>query len=207
MAETSASERDVFALLDEVRAIARSGLAYSDNPFERARCERLLELASEQYAAVLGIEPEAVRQRFIAETGYATAKVGTDGAVFDDDGRVLLIRRTDDERWGLVAGWVDPNEPPEATIVREFAEELGVEAQVEELVGTVFRPANAGYGPHSCVSLVYLCSIGSRAFRPQPHEVLDVAWLDIDEVSGWHLNHEQLARFAHAGWLGRRRRS
>ena len=195
------SGADLITLLDEVRAIARSGLHYSDNPFERARCERLLDLASAGYADVLAIEADEVRARFVAETGYATAKVGADGAVFDADGRVLLIRRADDGLWGLVAGWVDPNEPPEETIIREFAEELGVEGRVERLVGTCYRPANAGFGPHSCVSLVYLCSIRSHEFRLQPHEVLEAAWLHIDMVTDWHLNHEQLARLAHEGWL------
>ena len=135
---------DVVTLLDEIRAIARSGLHYAENPFDRARCERLLEIAAQGYADVTGLESEVVRARFLAETGYATAKVGADGAVFDDDGRVLLIRRADDGLWGLVAGWVDPNEAPEETIVREFAEELGVVGRVEQLVGTCFRPANVG---------------------------------------------------------------
>ena len=138
---------DVVALLDEVRAIARTGLHYAENPFDRARYERLLEIAAQGYADVTGLESDVVRARFLAEIGYATAKVGADGAVFDDDDRVLLVRRADDGKWGLVAGWVDPNEAPEETIVREFAEELGVVGRVEQLVGTCFRPANAGYGP------------------------------------------------------------
>ena len=191
---------DVVTLLDEIRAIARSGLHYAENPFDRARCERLLEIAAQGYADVTGLESDVVRARFLAETGYATAKVGADGAVFDDDGRVLLIRRADDGLWGLVAGWVDPNEAPEETIVREFAEELGVVGRVEQLVGTCFRPANAGYGPHSCVSVVYVCSIESHDFRFQAHEVLEAAWHHLDEVTDWHLNHEQLARLAFDGW-------
>src|SRR4029079_1850023 len=129
---------DVVTLLDEIRAIARSGLHYAENPFDRARCERLLEIAAQGYDDVTGLESEVVRARFLAETGYATAKVGADGAVFDDDGRVLLIRRADDGLWGLVAGWVDPNEAPEQTIVREFGEELGVVGHIEQFVGTCF---------------------------------------------------------------------
>ena len=191
---------DVVTLLDEIRAIARSGLHYAENPFDRARCERLLEIAAQGYADVTGLESDVVRARFLAETGYATAKVGADGAVFDDDGRVLLIRRADDGLWGLVAGWVDPNEAPEETIVREFAEELGVVGRVEQLVGTCFRPANAGYGPHSCVSVVYVCSIENIDFRFQAHEVLEAAWHHLDDVTDWHLNHEQLARLAFDGW-------
>jgi ADP-ribose pyrophosphatase YjhB (NUDIX family) len=191
---------DVVTLLDEVRAIARSGLSFAENPFDRARYERLLEIAAQSYGDVSGLDSDVVRARFLAETGYMTAKVGADGAVFDDDGRVLLIRRADDGLWGLVAGWVDPGEPPEHTIVREFLEEIGVNGRIERLVGTCFRPANAGYGPHSVISLVYICTIDSHDFRFQPHEVLEAAWHHIDEVTDWHLNHEQLARLAFAAW-------
>jgi ADP-ribose pyrophosphatase YjhB (NUDIX family) len=120
--------------------------------------------------------------------------------VFDAQDRILLVRRADDGAWGLVAGWVDPNEAPEQTLVREFEEELGVEGRVERLAGAFFRPANAGYGPHSVISLVYLCSIRSHNFTFQPHEVLEAAWHDIDAVPDWHLNHETLARGAREAW-------
>ena len=43
--------------------------------------------------------------------------------LFDDHDRILLVRRADDGKWGLVAGWVDPNESPAETVVRELAEE------------------------------------------------------------------------------------
>jgi ADP-ribose pyrophosphatase YjhB (NUDIX family) len=197
---TDAARMDLITLLDEIRALARTGLHYAENPFDRARCTRLLELAAQGYADVLTIEPDEIRRRFVAETGYATTKLGADGAVFDADDRVLLVRRADDGTWGLVAGWVDPNESPVQTLVREFAEELGVEGRVERLAGAFFRAANAEYGPHSVISLVYLCSVRDRAFTLQQHEVLEAAWHDIDAITDWHLNHEALARGAREAW-------
>ena len=132
---------DIFALLDEVQAIARTGLHYSENPFDRERYTRLLAAAQRQYTARTTLEASAVRERFEAEIGYVTAKVGADAAVFDDHDRILLARRADDDKWGLIAGWVDPNESPEQTAVRELAEEVGVQARVDRLVGVFFREA------------------------------------------------------------------
>ena len=57
-----------------------------------------------------------------------TAKVGVDAAVFDEHDRILLVRRADDDKWGLIAGWVDGHEAPEETILREIAEEVGLTA-------------------------------------------------------------------------------
>ena len=79
------------------------------------------------------------------------------------------MRRVDDGKWGLIAGWVEPNETPEQTVVRELAEEVGLVARVDRLVGVFFRAARADEHPHSVVSVVYLCSIiGGDAARRSP---------------------------------------
>ena len=98
---------DVFALLDELRAIARTGLHFSSDPFDRERYDRLLELASREYAERSSLDATAIRARFDSEIGYVTARVGVDAAVFDDRDRILLTHRADDDKWGLIAGWVD----------------------------------------------------------------------------------------------------
>jgi 8-oxo-dGTP pyrophosphatase MutT (NUDIX family) len=198
---------DIHALLDEVRAIARTGLHYCDDPFDRARYERLMDLAAQEYAERSALDVPEVRARFDAEIGYQTARVGADAAVFDDDDRLLLVRRVDDGKWGLIAGWVDPNESPAQTAVRELSEEAGIRGRVEHLVGVFFREARAGEHPHGTVSVVYLCSILGGQLQPQLHEVSEVAWRRIDDVDAdaWHVNHATLARAAlEANW---RRRS
>jgi 8-oxo-dGTP pyrophosphatase MutT (NUDIX family) len=189
-----------------VRAIARTGLHYSSDPFDRERYERLLDLAAREYAERTGLAESAVRVRFLAEIGYQTARVGCDAAVFDAQDRVLLVKRADDAKWGLIAGWVDPNEHPEQTAVRELAEEVGLKARVDQLVGVFFRPAAADEHPHGTVSVLYLCSIISGVLCAQPHEVVDLAYRDVDAVSPheWHHNHEQFARAARdAHWRRR----
>ena len=134
---------DIFALLDEVQATARTGLHFSENPFDRERYTRLLDTAQRQYAAHTSLDNPVIAERFESEIGYVTAKVGADAAVFDDQDRILVARRADDDKWGLIAGWVDPNESPEQTAVRELAEEVGVQARVDRLVGVFFREARA----------------------------------------------------------------
>jgi 8-oxo-dGTP pyrophosphatase MutT (NUDIX family) len=183
-----------------VRAIARMGLHYTEDPFDRDRFERLLTLAAQSYADVLAIEPEPVRERFLREVGSLTPKVGADAAVFDDDGRILLVHRVDDRCWGLIAGWVEVNESPAQTVIRELQEELGVAGTCGQLVGVFHRPAGARFGPHAAIGVVYLCTIASTDFRLQEHEILDVGWFDIEDVRDWHANHEVHARAAREAW-------
>ena len=191
---------DIWTLLDEVRAIAQTGLYYCENEYDRERYERLLTLATQEYADRTTLAVDEIRARFEADIGYRTAHVGADAAVFDSEDRILLVRRTDDDKWGLVAGWVDPNEGPEQTVVRELAEEAGIEARVDKLVGVFFREARADEHPHGTVSVLYLCTMTGGELRPLLHEVSEVAWKHIDEIASgdWHHHHEQLARAAKA---------
>ena len=191
--------RDVHALLDEIRAIARTGLHYSENPYDRERYERLLDIAAREYAERSSLDHETVRARFDARIGYVSANVGADAAVFDDDDRLLVVRRTDDNRWALISGWVEPGEAPQDTIVREMREEVGVEGRVVRLVGVYNRQASTFDHPHGTVSILFLCEIVGGSLRPQPHEIHEVTYKRLDEVEVWHHNHEALARAALEG--------
>jgi ADP-ribose pyrophosphatase YjhB (NUDIX family) len=141
-----------------------------------------------------------VRARFENDLGYVSAKVGANAAVFDDNDRILLVRRADDGRFGLLAGWIDPNEDPRDTIVREIAEEAGVAGRVDKLVGVFGRAGHSGYGPHGAVAIVFLCSVDSHDFVAQEHEVLDVSFHRIEDVTEWHHDHESYARAAREAW-------
>ncbi len=190
---------DWLTVLDEVRAIAETGLHYSTDPYDRERCTRLLELVTRGYAEALDLPEPEVRARLARDLGYQSAKVGSDAAIFDDDGRVLLVHRADDLRWGLVAGWVDPGETPPDTVVREVQEEVGLEVTAFELVDVVGRPAGTEFGPHAVVSVLYLCTVAPGPVTIS-HEAVAAAYRHPEDVDAWHANHERLALLARDHW-------
>jgi len=150
---------DILPLLDELQTIARTGLAYAANPYDRERYRRLLNLASIYYEQILDLPAADVRQRFAAELGYITPKVGAEAAIFDADGRILLLLRADDGQWCLPCGWVEPNESPVEAAIREAKEESGLDVRPVQLVDVFTRKPNIGYGPHTAVAVVYLCEV------------------------------------------------
>jgi ADP-ribose pyrophosphatase YjhB (NUDIX family) len=187
---------DPFGLLEEVQALARTGLHFCDDPFDQERYERLLSLAVTGVAERTGLDAGEVRRRFAREVGCITPKVGADGVVLDDQDRVLLERRADDGRWGLLSGWVEPNENPADTVVREAREEVGLTIRVDRLAGVRSRPATAENGPHSMVAVIFLCSIVGPADIICNHEVIEARWWAVDDVVDWHMDHEHFARAA-----------
>ena len=48
---------DILPLLDELQIIARNGLHYAQNPYDRERYERLMELTTRYYGEALDLPP------------------------------------------------------------------------------------------------------------------------------------------------------
>src|SRR5450759_4291490 len=124
----------LLGLLDELQTIARNGLEYTTDPFDRERYAQLLAVTVAAYGAVLDVPAPEIRARLAREFGYITPKVGADAAIFDDAGRILVMRRSDDGRWCLPGGWVNPNESPAQAAVRETQEETGLVVRPVKLV-------------------------------------------------------------------------
>lgn len=190
---------NTFPLLEELQAIARTGLQYTSSPYDRERYERLLALAAQAYSEVLDLPAETIRAQFTQESGVITPKVGTDAAIFNERGEILLMERADGSGWCLPCGFVEPNETPAEGIIREAREETGLEISVKRLVGVFTRKPSPQYGPHTIVAIIHLCEIVSGELTLS-HEGSALRYWPIDEVQHWHGTHEANTRAAYEVW-------
>lgn len=114
--------------------------------------------------------------------------VGVTAYVEDADGRVLLGRRADTSEWALVYGINEPGEEPADTVVREVAEETGVDVDPLELVSVraadhVTTYANGDRTQY--LDLTFTCRVtpgGSSAPRVADDESLEVGWFATDAL-------------------------
>jgi len=60
--------------------------------------------------------------------------------VEDNDGRILMIHKTDNDLWALPGGGHDIGESIRETVVREVREETGYDVEVTNIVGTYTNP-------------------------------------------------------------------
>lgn len=98
-------------------------------------------------------------------------------ALVDADGRVLIAQRPEGKQlagmWEFPGGKVEPGETPEETVVRELAEELGIETKVACLAPLTF--ASHAYEDFNLLMPLYVC----RRFWgvPQPREHQALKWV------------------------------
>ncbi|MFF0156628.1 NUDIX domain-containing protein [Streptomyces sp. NPDC005263] len=131
---------------------------------------------------------------------------GVSAVVFDDDGRVLLNRRSDTGRWALIGGIPEPGEQPAACAVREVEEETGVVCVVERvLVVQALKPVTYDNGDVcQYMDTAFRCRAVSGEARVNDDESLDVGWFAVDalpELNGFALQRIKQAQSDDPTWF------
>ncbi|MGW6581059.1 NUDIX hydrolase [Streptomyces globisporus] len=114
-------------------------------------------------------------------------------AVCIEDGHVLLalaVGPEGDRTWTLPGGGVEHAEDPFDTVIREVAEETGLEAVVESLLGVDSRviPANERRRPGAPelqnVGVFYRVRVTGGTLRPEPNgDTAESVWTPLSEVA------------------------
>ena len=103
-------------------------------------------------------------------------------ALIDRDGRVLLAERPKGKQmaglWEFPGGKVQPGEAPEAALIRELEEELGVDTEASCLAPLTF--ASHAYETFHLLMPLYVC----RVWKGQPtgREGQRLAWARPNEM-------------------------
>jgi 8-oxo-dGTP diphosphatase len=102
---------------------------------------------------------------------------GAAAVIFDDDGRVLLVKENyGRRRYGFPGGAVEAHEAPDDTVVRELREETDLDVAVEHLIG-LYR-LDDGASVH-----LFRCRIvGGAPAVPDTGEIAEVGWYAPDAV-------------------------
>jgi 8-oxo-dGTP pyrophosphatase MutT (NUDIX family) len=113
---------------------------------------------------------------------------GVSAVVFDDEGRVLLGRRSDTRKWSIIGGIPDPGEQPAECAVREVFEETNVRCVVERVVLVqALEPVTYENGDIcQFMDTTFRCrAVGGEA-RVNDDESLDVGWFAVDALPALH---------------------
>ena len=157
-------------------AIAREGLTWSQEPFDRDRYERVAAVADELLAGQAG-PALATDTLFPPGSGHPTPKVDV-RAVVVRDWRVLMVRERTDGGWAMPGGWADPGLSAAQVAAKETAEEAGLQVRATRLLALWDRDVQ-GMEPyaHAAYKVYFACEALDAAAEPVPGpEALDAGW-------------------------------
>ena len=131
------------------------------------------------------LSPEAastpVPNRGARPSGKPIVLVAAAGLI-DTDGRVLLTRRPEGKPmaglWEFPGGKVEPGETPEAALIRELHEELGIDVAANCLAAFTF--ASHAYDTFHLLMPLFLCRRWSGT--PTAREGQTLAWVRPDKL-------------------------
>lgn len=148
-------------LAQQIQALSKTGLHFTEGPFDRERYETLLEISHTLMETYGSCSPEILRSLMLKEDGYITPKVDVRAGIIED-GKILLVKEKDDGCWSLPGGFADVGESPARSVEREVLEEAGFEVRATRLAAVLDRE-NPRHGhvpyPFHVYKMFFLCKV------------------------------------------------
>ena len=189
--EDNSLEAQLARWSESLAAIARTGLAFTQNLYERERYEEVLHVAADIKAAFEeSNELRRERGHFVQEwmdnigegiPGYVTPKVAVGAIVGNDAGEILLVKRVLSGVWLYPTGWADVGYSAAEVVVKEVREETGIEAEPVQLLGVV-DGMRMGFTKFGMYMLLFHCRATGGELNPHPLETDGCGWFAKDQL-------------------------
>ena len=190
--------KDLYQIADELRAVANSGIHFSENGYDQERYRQVLKASARLIAALEQRQVEEVLAEYTGNLGHLSPLLGVEAVVIRQ-GKALLIRRRDDGRWAAPGGLAEVGESLAQAAVRELWEEAGVRGRAVKLLGVYdsrFWPTKTRM--QLCIAQFLVESDDLPGVRLAAEEglsahteTLDAAFFDEQHLPELHVGHEQ----------------
>jgi len=183
--------RDLVRWSETLAGIARTGLGFTQNLYERERYEEVLHVAADiKAAADDALEVRREQDHFVQEwmesigegvPGYVTPKVAIGAIVGNDKGEILLVKRPDSGVWLYPTGWADVGYSASEVVVKEVREETGIECEPTQLLGVV-DGQRMGFSRFGMYMLLFHCRAIGGTLEGHPLETAGIGWFGADDL-------------------------
>ncbi|ALS38000.1 ADP-ribose pyrophosphatase YjhB (NUDIX family) [Enterococcus rotai] len=131
-------EKELSILLAKLQGIAQTGKKYGKDIFDQERYEELFQVTKQLMSTLYpGLSDQALTILVDQDEGYATPKVDIRAVVFNQAGKLLLVKEKSDNCWSLPGGWADIGYSPKEIAEKETMEEAGITVKAERLIAVL----------------------------------------------------------------------
>lgn len=126
--------------------------------------------------------------------------VAASAVVTDEQGRILLQRRRDNDLWALPGGGMDLTDSLPGTAVREVKEETGLDVEITGLVGTYTDPKHIIAYTDGEVRRQFNVCFTARIAGGRleiSHESTELRFVPPEEIDQLPMHHTQRLRIRH----------
>ena len=174
-------EHDLIRWSEALSGIARTGLAFTENLYERERYEEVLHVAADIHSRISESEGSSEKVTEWMQSvgkgvpGYVTPKVAIGAVVGNDKGEILLIQRSDSGVWLFPTGFADVGYSAAEIAEKEVLEETGLKVKATRII-SILDGVRARFTRMPLYSIVFQCEVIGGSLKPHPLECDDVGF-------------------------------
>jgi len=174
-------EHNLVRWSEALAGIARTGLAFTENLYERERYEEVLNVAADIQAHLADADnpkekiDEWMRSVGKGISGYVTPKIAIGAVVGNDNEELLLIQRSDSGVWLFPTGFADVGYSAAEIAEKEVLEETGMEVEALRII-SILDGVRGGFTRMPLYSIVFQCKVVGGTLKPHPLECQDVGF-------------------------------
>jgi ADP-ribose pyrophosphatase YjhB (NUDIX family) len=173
--------------IKKILAIAQTGLAYGNNPYDQDRYNHLVEISQNLLKYYTDNDFEKIKLFFSNEKGYITPKVDIRAVIFDNR-KILMVKERIDGLWSIPGGWADVGLTPFGIAIKETNEESGLNIISERVLAIMDNKCHQ-HPPslYYTYKIFIQCKVIGGQLKPGM-ETRDVKYFDIDDLPPLSVN-------------------
>lgn len=161
------SPEEQLNIIKRLKALADTGLVYSENVYDQDRYSELLKISLQLMGHISGNSISDLQHFFLPVKDYPTVKVDVRAFVLNENNELLMAQESIDQKWSIPGGWADIGDSPSEAVLKEIKEETGLDAKVERLLAVYDKRCHQHPPqPFYIYKLIFLCQITGGDLRP-----------------------------------------